>query len=81
MNIIFVFDSFLIGQDAYIVIASRMPQSAYLGPPPPKAPAGVPYKTYPLDLVPPGPNYIYNMYPPVHIILYRMYPRGYILSR
>ena len=43
--------------------------------------AGVPYETYPLDLVPPGPNYIYNMYPPAQIILYRMYPRGYILSR
>ena len=37
---------------------------------------GVPYETYPLDLVPPGPNYIYNMYPPVQIILYRMYPGG-----
>ena len=26
--------------------------------------AGVPYETYPLDLVPPGPNYIYNYVPP-----------------
>ena len=43
---------------------------------PAESSAGVPYETYPLDLVPPGPNYIYNMYPPVQIILYRMCPRG-----
>ena len=39
MNMIFVF-VFLIGQDAYIVIASRMPQSGGLSHPQPNAPAG-----------------------------------------